>query len=89
MIPKVDLISQYTGSFHIEPREDLPFELLLWIKTKVNDRFIGTMVETYTMSVVMNYINQDLYRLVEQDYIRRGFDNKWIVTRPLFKWVKG
>ena len=87
MIPKVDLISPYPGSFSIEPGEVLPNELLLWINTKINDRFLGQRVERDTKGIIRAHINQDLYRLVEQGYIE--YKDKWIVTRPLFKWVKG
>lgn len=92
MIPKIDLISQYPGSFRfrIEPRENLPNELLLWINTKINDRFLGKRVERDTKGIIRAHIDQDLYRLVEQDYIRYvEHKDEWVVTRPLFKWVKG
>jgi hypothetical protein len=90
MIPKIDIKNNGFGNCTLVIGKEVPTELAVWVRIKTNDKFIGQPAHTDMMRNMARQINADLYKLIEQGYIKYiEFKNEWVVLRPLFKWVKG
>jgi hypothetical protein len=89
MIPKVDLANVGFGKIELRVGKEIPTELAAWVRIKTNEKFYGQPAGREIEDHIRATINADLYRLVEQRYILYiELKDIWVVTRPLFKWVK-
>ena len=60
---------------------------MVWIKLKVEEMFLGEILNQYIENSIQNYVNQQVYILVNTGYIIKYLD-EWKLTRSLFEWVK-
>jgi hypothetical protein len=83
------LVNLGHGKLELKIGKGIPTELAAWIRIKTNDKFYGEPAHREMIDRIRAQIDADLYKLIEQYYIRYVESKEiWVVTRPLFKWVK-
>lgn len=91
MIPKVSAqISPYDNrTINIVANDkQIPSEVMVWLQRRVENRYQGEPMVLGIVNHINSYIGSQLSQLINNRYI---FDigDKWILCKPLFRWVKG
>jgi hypothetical protein len=89
MIPNFNLTDRGFGALELLYGKEIPMQLAAWVRVKMNEMFSKQPMSKEMINYITASINVETSKLVDQGYIKYvDHLNTWVVTMPLFKWVK-